>query len=75
MRGMEGGIAPSALGLHKGLGLTLAKGGGGRHATPAVSPFVYVSLVSVVQGEGRAPESLAVFSAGNCLSFGRKLRV
>ena len=26
---------------------TRAKGGGGRHATPAVSPFIYVSLVSL----------------------------
>ena len=55
---------PVALGLCKILGLTLhpwaklfldspsptrAKGGGGRHATPAVSPFVYVGLVSVVE--------------------------
>ena len=27
------------------------------------------------QGEGHAPESHPVFSAGNCLSVGRKLRV
>ena len=27
------------------------------------------------QGEGRAPESHPVFSARNCLSVGRKLRV
>ena len=57
MRGMD---TPS--GLHEMLGLTAlmsvflkgpsptwAKVGGGRHATLAVSPFVYVSLISVVE--------------------------
>ena len=63
MRGMEGGRCPLRSRASRNIkancapvgvfldspSLTWVKGGGVRHAMPVVNPFVYVSLVSVVE--------------------------